>query len=184
MVLTADIRMVRRTEWSAGWRLSPRDPDGNALRGGVTINSSNVLVRSEEAARRRHRPQGRGRRRDWRCRPSRGKRRKLRCWSSASRRRAVGDARGRPAPLPALGLLSKHQPGLALPGQRDLSCGPAGASRCKSTRRRAETLGGRARRGRSDGGRQGRTRARNNQSAGCRSAQRIGSPTPENQPRN
>jgi mannose-1-phosphate guanylyltransferase/mannose-6-phosphate isomerase len=36
-------------EWSAVWRLSPRDANGNSLRGrAVVIDSSNVLVRSEE----------------------------------------------------------------------------------------------------------------------------------------
>jgi mannose-1-phosphate guanylyltransferase/mannose-6-phosphate isomerase len=36
-------------EWSEVWRLSPRDADGNSLRGrAVALDSSNVLVRSEE----------------------------------------------------------------------------------------------------------------------------------------
>jgi mannose-1-phosphate guanylyltransferase/mannose-6-phosphate isomerase len=36
-------------EWSSVWRLSPRDANGNSLRGrAVVIDSSNVLVRSEE----------------------------------------------------------------------------------------------------------------------------------------
>ena len=49
VVLTADVGWSDVGEWSAVWRLSPRDADGNSLRGrAVAINSSNVLVRSEE----------------------------------------------------------------------------------------------------------------------------------------
>jgi mannose-1-phosphate guanylyltransferase/mannose-6-phosphate isomerase len=49
VVLTADVGCSDVGEWSAVWRLSPRDADGNALRGrAVAIDSSNVLVRSEE----------------------------------------------------------------------------------------------------------------------------------------
>jgi mannose-1-phosphate guanylyltransferase / mannose-6-phosphate isomerase len=49
VVLTADVGWSDVGEWSAVWRLSPRDRDGNALRGrAVAIDSSNVLVRSEE----------------------------------------------------------------------------------------------------------------------------------------
>jgi mannose-1-phosphate guanylyltransferase/mannose-6-phosphate isomerase len=49
VVLTADVGWSDVGEWSAVWRLSPRDADGNALRGrAVAIDSSNVLVRSEE----------------------------------------------------------------------------------------------------------------------------------------
>ena len=49
VVLTADVGWSDVGEWSAVWRLSPRDANGNSLRGrAVVINSSNVLVRSEE----------------------------------------------------------------------------------------------------------------------------------------
>jgi mannose-1-phosphate guanylyltransferase/mannose-6-phosphate isomerase len=49
VVLTADVGWSDVGEWSAVWRLSPRDADGNSLRGrAATIDSSNVLVRSEE----------------------------------------------------------------------------------------------------------------------------------------
>jgi mannose-1-phosphate guanylyltransferase/mannose-6-phosphate isomerase len=49
VVLTADVGWSDIGEWSAVWRLSPRDADGNSLRGrAVVIDSSNVLVRSEE----------------------------------------------------------------------------------------------------------------------------------------
>jgi mannose-1-phosphate guanylyltransferase/mannose-6-phosphate isomerase len=49
VVLTADVGWSDVGEWSAVWRLSPRDADGNSLRGrAVVIDSSNVLVRSEE----------------------------------------------------------------------------------------------------------------------------------------
>ena len=49
VVLTADVGWSDVGEWSAVWRLSPRDANGNSLRGrAVAINSSNVLVRSEE----------------------------------------------------------------------------------------------------------------------------------------
>ena len=49
VVLTADVGWSDVGEWSAVWRLSPRDVDGNSLRGrAVVIDSSNVLVRSEE----------------------------------------------------------------------------------------------------------------------------------------
>ncbi len=48
VVLTADVGWSDVGEWSAVWRLSPRDADGNSLRGrAVVIDSSNVLVRSE-----------------------------------------------------------------------------------------------------------------------------------------
>ena len=48
-VLAADVGWSDVGEWSAVWRLSPRDGAGNSLRGrAVAINSSNVLVRSEE----------------------------------------------------------------------------------------------------------------------------------------
>jgi mannose-1-phosphate guanylyltransferase / mannose-6-phosphate isomerase len=48
-VLTADVGWSDVGEWSAVWRLSPRDADGNSLRGrAVALDSSNVLVRSEE----------------------------------------------------------------------------------------------------------------------------------------
>jgi mannose-1-phosphate guanylyltransferase / mannose-6-phosphate isomerase len=49
VVLTADVGWSDVGEWSAVWRLSPRDANGNSLRGRVAaIDSSNVLVRSEE----------------------------------------------------------------------------------------------------------------------------------------
>jgi mannose-1-phosphate guanylyltransferase / mannose-6-phosphate isomerase len=48
-VLPADVGWSDVGEWSAVWRLSPRDADGNSLRGRVAaIDSTNVLVRSEE----------------------------------------------------------------------------------------------------------------------------------------
>src|SRR5271166_4219075 len=48
-VLAADVGWSDVGEWSAVWRLSPRDGSGNSLRGrAVAIDSSNVLVRSEE----------------------------------------------------------------------------------------------------------------------------------------
>ena len=48
-VLAADVGWSDVGEWSAVWRLSPRDGAGNSLRGrAVAIDSSNVLVRSEE----------------------------------------------------------------------------------------------------------------------------------------
>jgi mannose-1-phosphate guanylyltransferase/mannose-6-phosphate isomerase len=49
VVLTADVGWSDVGEWSTVWRLSPRDAHGNSLRGrAVVIDSSNVLVRSEE----------------------------------------------------------------------------------------------------------------------------------------
>jgi mannose-1-phosphate guanylyltransferase/mannose-6-phosphate isomerase len=48
-VLTADLGWSDVGEWSAVWRLSRRDANGNNLRGrAVAVDSSNVLVRSEE----------------------------------------------------------------------------------------------------------------------------------------
>jgi mannose-1-phosphate guanylyltransferase / mannose-6-phosphate isomerase len=48
VVLTADVGWSDVGEWSAVWRLSPRDANGNSLRGRVAaIDSSNLLVRSE-----------------------------------------------------------------------------------------------------------------------------------------
>ena len=49
VVLTADVGWSDVGEWSAVWRLAPHDANGNSLRGrAVVIDSSNVLVRSEE----------------------------------------------------------------------------------------------------------------------------------------
>ena len=49
VVLTADVGWSDVGEWSTVWRLSPRDANGNSLRGrAVVIDSTNVLVRSEE----------------------------------------------------------------------------------------------------------------------------------------
>ena len=49
VVLTADVGWSDVGEWSTVWRLSPRDANGNSLRGrAVAIDSSNLLVRSEE----------------------------------------------------------------------------------------------------------------------------------------
>src|SRR5271166_1938679 len=48
-VLAADVGWSDVGEWSTVWRLSPQDADGNSLRGrAVAIDSSNVLVRSED----------------------------------------------------------------------------------------------------------------------------------------
>jgi mannose-1-phosphate guanylyltransferase/mannose-6-phosphate isomerase len=48
-VLAADVGWSDVGEWSTVWRLSPKDADGNSLRGNaVAVDSSNVLVRSEE----------------------------------------------------------------------------------------------------------------------------------------
>ena len=48
-VLAADVGWSDVGDWSAVWRLSSRDADGNSLRGrAVAINSSNTLVRSED----------------------------------------------------------------------------------------------------------------------------------------
>ncbi len=48
-VLAADVGWSDVGQWSTVWRLSPQDEQGNSLRGrAVAINSSNVLVRSEE----------------------------------------------------------------------------------------------------------------------------------------
>ncbi len=48
-VLAADVGWSDVGEWSTVWRLSPQDADGNSLRGrAVAIDSSNVLVRSDE----------------------------------------------------------------------------------------------------------------------------------------
>jgi mannose-1-phosphate guanylyltransferase/mannose-6-phosphate isomerase len=48
-VLAVDVGWSDVGQWSTVWRLSPQDEQGNALRGrAVAIDSSNVLVRSEE----------------------------------------------------------------------------------------------------------------------------------------
>ena len=48
-VLAADVGWSDVGQWSTVWRLSPQDEQGNALRGrAVAIDSSNVLVRSED----------------------------------------------------------------------------------------------------------------------------------------
>ncbi len=48
-VLVADVGWSDVGQWSTVWRLSPQDAHGNSLRGrAVAIDSSNVLVRSED----------------------------------------------------------------------------------------------------------------------------------------
>ncbi len=48
-VLEADVGWSDVGQWSTVWRLSPQDANGNSLRGrAVAIDSSNLLVRSEE----------------------------------------------------------------------------------------------------------------------------------------
>src|SRR5208283_5457121 len=48
-VLSADVGWSDVGQWSTVWRLSPKDADGNSLRGrAVAIDSSNVLVRSDD----------------------------------------------------------------------------------------------------------------------------------------
>ena len=48
-VLKVDIGWSDVGEWSEVWRLSPRDADGNSLRGrAIALDSTNVLVRSED----------------------------------------------------------------------------------------------------------------------------------------
>ena len=48
-VLAADVGWSDIGDWSTVWRLSPKDADGNSLRGrAVAIGSSNALVRSDE----------------------------------------------------------------------------------------------------------------------------------------
>ena len=48
-VLAADVGWSDVGQWSTVWRLSPQDERGNSLRGrAVAIDSSNVLVRSED----------------------------------------------------------------------------------------------------------------------------------------
>jgi len=48
-VLAADVGWSDVGQWSTVWRLSPQDEQGNSLRGrAVAIDSSNVLVRSDE----------------------------------------------------------------------------------------------------------------------------------------
>ena len=119
-VMRADVGWSDVGEWSAVWRLSPRDANGNSLRGrAVAINSSNVLVRSEEqlaaviglrdvvviatrdavlVADRSQTRQGQG---------------------AGRTAQGRGPARGDPARanIPAMGLLSERRPGRALPGQ-------------------------------------------------------------------
>jgi mannose-1-phosphate guanylyltransferase / mannose-6-phosphate isomerase len=49
VVLTADVGWSDVGEWSPVWRLTSRDGNSNSLRGrGMVIDSSNVLIRSEE----------------------------------------------------------------------------------------------------------------------------------------
>jgi len=49
-VLAADVGWSDVGQWSTVWRLSPRDEQGNSLRGrAVAIDSSNVLVRSSNS---------------------------------------------------------------------------------------------------------------------------------------
>jgi mannose-1-phosphate guanylyltransferase / mannose-6-phosphate isomerase len=53
-VMRADVGWSDIGEWSAVWRLSPRDANGNSLRGrAVAVDSANVLVRARRSGWRR-----------------------------------------------------------------------------------------------------------------------------------
>ena len=180
VVLTADVGWSDVGEWSTVWRLSPRDANGNSLRGrAVVIDSSNVLVRSEEqlaaviglkdvvvvatgdAVLVADRSQT-------------AKVKKL-----VERLKARGPSGGdrASAQLPAMGLLSEHRPGLALPGQTHRrAAGRAPLAAKAPPPRRA--LGGRARRRRGHAQRQSDARSRERIRSTCRSARRTGSPIP------
>jgi mannose-1-phosphate guanylyltransferase / mannose-6-phosphate isomerase len=133
VVLTADVGWSDVGEWSAVWRLSPRDANGNSLCGrAVVIDSSNVLVRSEEQVVAVIGPWSSSppATRSWSLtgrRPPRSK-----SSSISSRRRAI---RRRPstAAITARGAIIRVSTEARATRSNALSCGLAGASRCKST---------------------------------------------------
>ena len=157
-VLAADVGWSDVGEWSAVWRLSPRDADGNSLRGrAVAIDSSNVLVRSEEqlAAVIGLRDVVVVATGDAVLVADRSQTDKVK--QLVERLKGGGPARGDPASadLSAMGLLPEHRPGRALPGQahrRSARRSPVPAETLPPRR----ALGRRARRRRGDAQRQGR----------------------------
>ena len=135
-VLTADVGWSDVGEWSAVWRLSPRDADGNSLRGrAVAIDSSNVLVRSEEqlAAVIGLRDVVVIATGDAVLVADRSQTDKVKELVERLKAEGEPEATQHRADIPAVGLLSERRPGLALPGQAHRRAGPAGACPCKST---------------------------------------------------
>src|SRR6202167_862956 len=140
VVLTADVGWSDVGEWSTIWRLSPRDANGNSLRGrAVVIDSTNVLVRSEEqlvaviglqdlvvvatgdAVLVADRSQ------------------------TAKVKMLVERLKAQGHPEATVGLLSEHRPGLALPGQTHCCAAWRAPLAAKAPPPR-RALGGRARR--------------------------------------
>ena len=159
-VLTADVGWSDVGEWSAVWRLSPRDANGNSFRGrAVAIDSANVLVRSEEqlAAVIGLKDVIVVATRDAVLVADRSQSDKVKARRAAE---GGGPARSNPASaqLSAVGLLSEHRPGLALSGQAH-RCSPRRPPVPAETPPPRRALGGRARRRRGDAQRQGRARA-------------------------
>ena len=162
-VLTADVGWSDVGEWSAVWRLSPRDARGNSFRGrAVAIDSSNVLVRSEEqlAAVIGLRDVVVVATRDAVLVADRSQTDKVKALVERLKAEGQPEATAACAHLSALGLLSERRPRLALPGQahrRQARWAPV-AAKAPSPRR---ALGGRARGRRGDAQRQDRAPARN-----------------------
>ena len=180
VVLTADVGWSDVGEWSAVWRLKPaRRQRQQPARTGGRHRFFERAGAFGGAIGRRHRPQQRGRRRHWRRGP--GRRPVTDRQGQEARRAPEGRGQARSdrasAHLPAVGLLSEHRPGLALPGQahRRAPGRPAVPAEAPPSR---GALGGRARRGRGDAQRQGRRSYTRTSRSTCRSARPIVSPTP------
>ena len=156
-VLAADVGWSDVGEWSAVWRLSPRDGDGNSLRGrAVAIDSSNVLVRSDEllAAVIGLRDVVVIATGDAVLVADRSQTDKVKAAGRAPE--GGGRARGHPASahLSAVGLLSERRQGRTLPGQAHRRAARRPALPAKTLSPRG-ALGRRARRRRGDARRQG-----------------------------
>ena len=180
VVLTADVGWSDVGEWSAVWRLSPRDANGNSLRGrAVAIDSSNVLVRSEEqlAAVIGLKDVIVVATGDAVLVADRSQTAKVKKLVERLKARGPSGSDRASAQLPAMGLLSEHRPGLALSGQTHRRASGRTAFAAKAPPSRG-ALGGRARRGRGDAQRQGRRSCTRTNRSTCRSARPTGSPTP------
>ena len=135
-VIEADVGWSDVGQWSTVWRLSPQDADGNSLRGrAVAIDSSNVLVRSDE-----HLAAVIGLDNvivvatgDAVLVADQAQSDKVK--QLVERLKAEKPPGGDPAPahVPALGLLPEHRPAARAIRSSGSSCSPAAGCRCRST---------------------------------------------------
>ncbi len=179
-VLAADVGWSDVGQWSTVWRLSPQDEDGNSLRGkAVAIDSSNVLVRSEE-----HLAAVIGLKDvivvvtgDAVLVADKSQTDKVKQLVEQLKAEKRPGSHRAPSRLPAVGLLPEHRPRLALSGQADRRA-PGRAAIAAEALSSGRALDRGARRGRSHAERGRASGARERVRSICRSAPTIASPTP------